>query len=122
MDNQKLNTKQAKAIPKILAARTHEEGCQAAGISKTTFYTWMQDETFKAEVERQRQEMAQEARGLLTQNLTVAVETLTGLLDTPDDRLRRLVAKDVVEIHAKQVEMGAVEARLSSLEAVLKTR
>jgi hypothetical protein len=51
----KLSTKQAKAIPIVLAAKTYEEGCKSAQVSKTTFYNWLQDETFAAEFDEHRE-------------------------------------------------------------------
>jgi hypothetical protein len=48
----KLSDRQLKAIPKILAGRTYQEGCKAAEVSRATFYGWLQDEAFKAEFER----------------------------------------------------------------------
>jgi len=122
MDTEKLTTKQAKAIPKILAARTHEEGCQAAGISKTTFYTWMQDETFKGEFERQRNGIVETAFGMIAQNVERAVSALVGLLDSKDDRLRRLTANDIVSHFLKHRELKEIEDRLTAIEGQLSLR
>ena len=43
---------QARALPVILSARTVEEGCKNAGISKQTFYNWMKIEVFRDEYRR----------------------------------------------------------------------
>ena len=66
-DEAKLTTKQAKAIPLLLAAKTYEEGCKSAQVSKATFYSWMQDETFAAEFDRQRTEIVDAVKELSRQ-------------------------------------------------------
>jgi hypothetical protein len=47
----------------ILAARSVEEGCRAAGITSVTWYAWLKDGGFKAEVDRQREAVISEALG-----------------------------------------------------------
>jgi hypothetical protein len=118
----KLTTKQLKAIPKILAARTCEQGCKAAGVSKTCFYDWMQDETFRAELERRRDELVTEGFAALSQNVGKAVETLIGLLDTNDPRLQRLTAKDILEHHLKYKELTDLEQRIEAIEEKIGQR
>lgn len=69
--------------------RTYTKGCKKAKLNRTTFYEWLRIPEFKAELERQRDEVASEAFGVLSQSLTKAVETFVGLLDNKDDRLKR---------------------------------
>ena len=111
-----LTTKQLKAIPIILAARTYEEGCKAAEVNKTTFYAWMQNETFKAEFERQRTELVDTAFSQIAQNIERAVSTLVGLLDATDDRLRQLAANDVIGHFLKHRELAEFEERIAAIE------
>ena len=123
MANQtKLTAKQAKAIPKILAAKTYEEGCKAAGISKTCFYDWMQNETFRAEFDRQRDRIVEAAFGLLTASVEKAVSVLVGLLDCKDERLRRLTAKDILDQFLKHKEGRELEERVAALEEHVERR
>jgi hypothetical protein len=95
MSEAKLTNRQLKAIPHIMACPTYTEGCEKAGINKTTLYKRLKEPEFKAELDKQRDEVAAGAFGVLSQGLTKAVETLVGLLDTRDDRLKRLTAKDI---------------------------
>ena len=97
MSKAKLTDRQVKAIPHIVACPTYTEGCKKAKINKTTFYKWLKQPEFKAELDRQRDEVAAEAFGILSQSLTKAVETLVSLLDDSDDRLKRLTAKDIID-------------------------
>jgi Helix-turn-helix of insertion element transposase len=122
MADETLTTKQLKAIPKILAARTYEDGCKAANISKTTFYTWMQDEAFKAEFERQRDELVETAFSLIAQNVEKAVSALVGLLDTTDDRVKRLTANDIIDHFLKHKELAEFEERIAAVEERLEAQ
>ena len=117
-----LTTKQLKAIPKILAARTYEEGCKAAKVSKTTFYDWLQDEVFRTEFERQRNELVETAFGMIAQNIEKAVSALVGLLDTKDDRVKRLTANDIIGHFLKHKELADIEDRIGAIEERLEKR
>jgi len=73
----------------------------------------------KAELDRQREKIAAEAFGVLSQSLTKAVETLVGLLDHKDDRLKRLTAKDIIEHFLKHKEVKELDERIVSIETML---
>jgi hypothetical protein len=118
----KLTTKQAKAIPILLSARSYEQGCRAARISKTTFYTWMQDEGFAAEFEKQRNEIVEAAFGMIAANIEKAVSTLVGLLDTKDDRIKRLTANDIINHFLKRRELADLEERIERIEKQIETQ
>jgi len=118
----KLTTKQAKTIPILLAAKTYEKGCKSARISKTTFYKWMQDEGFASEFERQRNKIAEAAFGMIAQNIGKAASALVGLLDTGDDRIKRLTANDLLRHFLKHKELNDLEERIQQIEERLETR
>ena len=118
----KLTDRQIKAIPHLVASPTYTEGCKEAGINKTTLYKWLKDGQFKAELDRQRDEVAAEAFGVLSQSLTKAVEVLAGLLDNKDDRLKRLAAKDVIDFFVKHKETEDIDRRLTEVEKRLEER
>ena len=118
----KLTAKQAKTIPILLAAKNYEKGCKSARISKTTFYKWMQDEGFAAEFGRQRNKIVEAAFGMIGQNIEKAVSTLVGLLDTGDDRLKRLTAKDIIDFIIRHKENEDLDKRLTAVEERLNTR
>jgi hypothetical protein len=116
----KLTTKQIKAIPILLAAHSYEEGCKKARISKSTLYSWMQEEDFSAEFQRQRNEIAEAAFGMISQNVEKAVSTLVGLLGAKDDRVKRLTANDIVGHYLKYKELSELESRIEHIEEVLE--
>ena len=112
----KLTTKQTRAIPIILAARSYEAGCKAARIAKSTFYAWLGDEAFRAEFERQRSELATAAFGMLAQNLSKAIEVLVEMLESGDDRCKRLSANDIIRHFLKHKEVKELEGRIAAIE------
>ena len=122
MNNGKLTARQLKAIPFIVSSPTYTEGMQKAKVNRSTFYKWLKDLEFKTELDRQRDEVASEAFGILSQSLTKAVETLVGLLDNKDDRLKRLTAKDIIDFIIRHNEFEDVDKRLTAIEQKLDSR
>ena len=118
----KLTARQLKAIPHIVSNPTYTEGCKKAKINKTTLYKWLKEPEFKAELDRQRDEIAAEAFGVLSQGLTKAVETLVSLLDNKDDRLKRLAAKDVIDFIIRHKENEDLDKRLTAIEQRLDSQ
>ena len=115
----KLTDRQLKVIPIIVTNATYSDGCRKAKLNRTTFYKWLKIPDFKAELDRQRDEIAAEAFGVLSQSLTQAVEALVGLLDNKDDRLKRLAAKDVIDFIIRHKENEDLDERLKKVEKLL---
>lgn len=111
-----LKDRQISAIPIIVASATYKEGYEKAGIAQSTFYEWLKQPEFVAEIDRQRKKVAAEAFGILTQNLTKSVEKLVGMLDCSDDRLKRLVCKDIIEHVLGYQQVKDIESRLTAIE------
>jgi hypothetical protein len=115
----KLTDRQLKAIPIIVTCPTYSEACKKAKVNRTTFYEWLKMPEFKAELDQQRDEIAAEAFGVLSQGLTKAVEAIVSLLDTKDDRLKRLAAKDVIDFIIRHKENEDLDDRLKEVEKLL---
>lgn len=58
-----LTDRQAKALPFIIANGTYTAGCRKAKVDRKTFYRWLDDPVFKAELERQQQAVSDRALG-----------------------------------------------------------
>ena len=112
-----LTDRQIKAIPHLVSSPTYAEGCKKAKINKTTLYKWLKDDAFRDELDRQRDEVAAEAFGQLSQSLTKAVESLVALLDNGDDRLKRLAAKDIISVFVQHKQAEDFERRLTAIGA-----
>ncbi len=121
-EKSELTPRQLKAIPLIVAGNTCTEGIEKAKINRTTFYKWLKQPEFKAELDRQRNEIADEAFRVLENNLSKAVTALTGLLDTQDNRLKRLVCNDIIEHILQRKENEDINERLTAIEQRLDER
>ena len=117
-----ITVKQARAIPVIIRARSVEAGCAEVGISKTLFYQWLKKPEFAEEYRRHREVLVNEAMESLKGSVSKAVDTLTALLDTENESLRRTVANDILNHVLKIREMQDIEARIDSIERVVLER
>lgn len=121
-DESKLTARQAKFLPILLASPTYTAACRKGQISRDTLYEWLKEPAFKAELDRQRAELVAQGLALLSQSVVKAVETLAGLLDAGDDRLKRLAAKDILDQQAKYQELDELTRRMEAIEERLKSR
>jgi hypothetical protein len=117
----KLSRRQLKAIPFLIGSPTYTQGCEKAKINKTTLYKWLKNPEFRTELDRQRSEIVEAAFGMIAQNIEKAVSTLVGLLDTGDDRVKRLTANDIVNHFLKRRELVDLEERIERIEERLET-
>ncbi len=94
--------------------------CKAAGVGRTTAHRWLNDPAFRAELVRQRDAVLGEALDSVKTHAARAMAELAGLLQSKDDRLRRLICNDLLG-HAMRVrEMEDIERRLAALEKAEK--
>ena len=117
-----LTPRQAKFLPILLASPTYTQACQAGRVSRETLYEWLRQPGFKAELDRQRDELVAQGFALISQSVVKAVETLVGLLDGSDGRLKRLAARDVLDQHAKFRELDDLTRRIEAIEDRMQSR
>ena len=118
----KLSRRQLKAIPFLVSSPTYTQGCVKAKINKATLYKWLKQPEFKCELDRQRNEIVEAAFGMIAQNIETAISTLVGLLDTGDDRVKRLTANDIIGHFLKHKELDELEERIQQIEQQLEKR
>jgi hypothetical protein len=118
----KLSRRQIKAIPFLVGSPTYTQGCEKAKINKATIYKWLKNPEFKVELDRQRNEIVEAAFGMIAQNIEKAVTTLVGLLDTSDNRVKRLTANDIINHFLKRRELVDLEERIERIEERLDER
>jgi hypothetical protein len=114
-----LNARQRRTIPFIVTSPTIIEGLEKAKLSRKTYYQWLEQPEFKKELDRQRNEVAQNALDTLTHSLTKAVETLVKLLDSADDRLKRLAANDILSHFLEHKAIEDLDKRIDAIEQKL---
>jgi hypothetical protein len=117
----KLSRRQLKAIPFLVGSPTYTQGCDKAKINKATLYKWLKQPEFKAKLDRQRNEIVEAAFDMIAQNIEKAVSELIGLLDTGDDRVKRLTANDIIGHFLKHKELKDLEQRIERIEERLET-
>ena len=108
--------RQAKALPLILSGRTVGEGCEAAGISRKSFYNWLKGEAFRNEYRERQRALVELAMVTLKGNAMAAAEKLASMVATEGGPLLRRVCRDVIDLNLKIREMDDLEARLEALE------
>ena len=114
---QNLTERQVKAIPHLVASSTYEKGCRKARISRNTFYEWLKDPVFKAELKRQRDTAIEEALETLKSSMTTAVKVLVDLLDTTkNEYLKRNISKDIIGYVIKAKEIEDLDKRITEIE------
>lgn len=118
-ENGDLTVKQAAAMPYIAANPSATEAAKAAGISRVTLHRWMQDPSFRAELERNRKEAVDfayaELRGLALKSVT----TIADLLEDPDPRVRTMAARTALYNVAKIEEVHQLRNRFDVLDRAI---
>lgn len=117
----KLTARQVKFLPVLLANPTYTQACQAGQVSRDTLYEWLRQPAFKAELERQRDELVAQGFALLSQSVVKAVETLVELLDGGDRNVRRLAAVNILSQHLRFRELDDLARRIDAIEERLRS-
>ena len=118
-ETKNLSNRQLLAIGQIISSSTLEEARRKAKISKGTLYAWLKNETFKAELKRQRDEVIKEGLDRLKCAMTKAIDGLIKLMDSPRADLRRWVYKDVIDYALKRIEIENIEERIERIEQTI---
>ena len=117
--NMDFTPRQTLAMPYIAANASMTEGAKAAGISRVTLYRWMQDPSFRAELERIRRDAVDlayaELRGLALKSVTAIAE----LLEDPDPRVRGMAARTALNSVAKAEEVYQLRNRFDILDRAI---
>ena len=116
-----LTARQIKFLPTLLANPTYTAACRKGHVSRDTLYEWLRQPQFKAELDRQRNELVAQGFALLSQSVSKAIEALVDLLDASDGRLKRLAAKDILDQHAKFQELDVLTCRIQTIEERLES-
>jgi hypothetical protein len=111
-----LTRRQARALPVILSAKTIEEGCRNAGISKQTFYNWMKIDVFREEYRKNHSRFVALAMETIKGSAIEAAEKLSGMISSGEGALLRSVCKDIIAFNLKIREFDEIEPRIEELE------
>jgi hypothetical protein len=115
-----LTTRQQEALPHLVSAPNYVEGCRRAGITRTTFYKWLRNPSFEAELTKRKDAIVTEALDILKAHIGKAVDALVELLEnTKNEGLRRQTANDIISYVLKLKELKDIEGRLDAIEKTL---
>lgn len=117
-----LSRRQEAALPAIASASTNAQAARDAGINKTTLHRWLQDETFRQELTRERQETAalarQELQGLMLRSIAVIADAL----DAPEMSLRLRAARYTLSLGYQIHEAEKLRSDIQEIQELLSTQ
>ncbi|WP_159432330.1 sigma-70 family RNA polymerase sigma factor [Thermosyntropha lipolytica] len=103
-----------------LAGHKYDDIAAALGVYPTTVKRWMTQPVIKAEMERQKREIAEQARDALVFAATRAVHTLVDLLDSEKERMRFDAALAIIDRLDLFAYSNTHQAALQELVASLR--
>lgn len=112
----KLTPRQRNAIAAVIACPSYSAAAEKAGISRSTLYRWLDEPDFRAELDHQRDRMAEQASLQLLQATSRAVTVLCDLLDDDDPRVRRLAAQSILNYALQTRELIELTRRIEAVE------
>jgi len=92
---------------------------KAADVSRPTVYRWLQDPDFAAELKQKRDAMLDSAIESIKSHSGKAADTLAGMLQSNDERIRRMAAKDLLDYAFRVLENRDVLQRLADVERIV---
>jgi hypothetical protein len=111
-----LTPKQIKLIALLLAGESHVSAAQQVGINDRTVSRWQNDPAFKAELDRQRRELAQQALASLQGLADRAVTRLGRLIDSESESVALRACQFVLEQAREHIELHDLAERVADLE------
>jgi hypothetical protein len=114
----KFGRKKEAAVVALLTHRNIEEAAKAVGVAPNTLLSWIKDREFAAAYRKARGAVVGQAVARLQQTTSAAVSTLQKLMvdaSTPP-AIKAHVARAILALAIKGVEIEDIEARLAELE------
>lgn len=118
--NDKTLRSRKKAIPYLLSCKSYAQAAKEIGVSTVQIFEWLKDPEFKAELDRQRNQVTEAAINILKMNTTKAAETLGSLLSSANELVQRGAANDILNHVARFRETQELERRIAVLEEQTK--
>ncbi len=115
-----LTAKQEKLIALLLTEKTIDDACKKAGVNVTTYWRWMQDQSFLQEYRKMRRGILENTVAKLQSVTHQAIETLERNLNCENPSVEIRCAQIILEQSLKGLEMLDIENRLEMLEYVVK--
>lgn len=117
-----LTNRQRATIPHLIGARSLEEARRKARVAKATFYGWLKEEAFQAELKRQQSQVITEALERLKAGVTEAVDGLVDLMKAEEKTIKLRACQGVLDFTLRAKEMDELIERLARVEKVVSER
>ena len=118
-DSVALTHRQITALPYLVSSPTLTEGATKAGVSRRTVHRWMEDDHFRTQFKRLRDEalsLAQaELKGLTLKGAVVLAE----MLEDPSPFIRLRAAQTAIGAGSKVNEQSNIQERIEELSEAL---
>ena len=115
-DGTPLSHRQQVAIPHIAAHNTFTAGAEAADISRVTLHRWMNDDRFRIEVTRMRQEASDLAFVELQRLMLKSIGILDDCLDETHDGTRLNAVRIALSSGIRANDSRILKKRLDIIE------
>lgn len=113
-EKQKRSKEQALAV--LATTTNYSEAARILGVGTERIYTWLKDPEFKAELEKLRSCLVEDAVSKMKAYTTKAVDTLANLMDDDVSQVRRGAANDILNHVGRFMELKELERRIEILE------
>lgn len=117
-----LNTKQNKLIPLIIKLGNIDKACKEAQISRQTYYDWLENEEFAAELKKQQDSFYNDALVELNNLVGDAVAKYRELINCQDKPLEFRVASAIIENRLKLIEAKDLQERIEAIEKAIEDK
>lgn len=104
------------ALPILASTPDYSEAAKLIGCSRGEIYEWLKDNEFKAELEKLRSQIVNDAISKMKAHVTKAVDVLASLLDDESSQVRRAACNDILNHVGRFMELKELENRLVNLE------
>lgn len=119
-ENGKINARQKRTIEALLTCRTAVEALEQVGVSRTTYYRWMNNPDFVLHLREAEALGLDEATRYLDTGRYNALETIEGLMATSEsDAIRLRAAQIYLDVSVKFRETASIEQRITELERIM---
>ncbi len=119
VENSPLTLRQQSALSIIAASPSVAQAARASGVGQSTIYRWMEDDDFRGELSRIRQQSAELARRELQGLMLRSVSVLADAMEDPDKAVRLRAARYAMSFAVRISEIEDLRKQVQELEEVI---
>jgi len=116
----KLTEPQLRAVACLVLASSVSAAAKEAGVGRRSITRWLQEDAFRAELERTRAIIFNEAMGRLQDVMAESVSVLARLLRSKDHGIRLSAARAALSLGLKAKEYVDLAERVKRLEDIIE--